>query len=208
LLFLSVAAAGLTSCATKSTQPAASRPGGGVAEYRQIVVDAMTSMRNTQNSLEEMTAHPDRKSFDAFSESVYRLEVDSIQVRARAKAMESRGDAYFEQWRQRLDQMNDEAARRLAEEHRDELKKSCDHIFQTAHETRPIFNSFLTGLRQLRAKLEADPGYHSIDAARTLIATTQKYGHQVDEGLAEMLAELNSLSARLTSSSVAEAKQP
>lgn len=208
LLPLLAATAGLTSCATKDTRPAAGRPGGGVAEYRQIVVDAMTAMNSAQDALKQLMVRPDQKTFATFAESVNRIEVDSIQIRARGKAMEARGDAYFEQWRERLDRMNDAAARQLAEERREELKRSCDHIFQTARETRQIFNSYLSGLHQIRAKLEADPGYRSIDSARTLITGTQKSGHQVEEGLSEILAELNSLSARLASSGAAGAKQP
>ncbi len=203
-----LAVVGLVSCATKQSQPPASRPGGGLAEYREIVIFAMKAMRNSQDALEQLTVHPDRKSFDAFSESVNQIAVDSIQVRARSKAMEARGDAYFEQWRERLARMNDGPSRQLAEEHRAELKESCDHIFQTARETRPTFNSFLSGLREIRAKLETNPDYHSIDSARTLIASTQKSGHQVNEGLSEMLAELNSLSARLAASNTTSLKQP
>jgi hypothetical protein len=208
LLLLLVAVAGLTSCATQHTQSVVSKPGGGLVEYREIVVFAMTAMRSAQDSLEQLTVHPDRKAFATFAESVNRIEVDSIQIRARGQAMEARGDAYFEQWRERLARMNDESARRLAEERRDELKRSCDHIFQTARETRQTFKSFLAGLHQLRAKLEMDPGYRSIDSARALIASTQKSGHQVDEELAEILAELNSLSARLTASAADGPKQP
>ncbi len=209
-LILILFVAGFTSCSTQpaqSTPPAAGRPGGGLVEYREIVVLAMTAMNSAQNSLDQLTVHPDRNTFAAFAGSVNRIEVDSIQVRARGKAMEARGDAYFEQWRERLARMNDEQARKLAEERRDELKRSCDHIFQTARETRQTFNSFLSGLHQLRAKLESDPGYRSVDSARALIAGTQKSGHQVEEGLAEILVELNSLSARLASANGAGPKQ-
>ena len=34
------------------------------------------------------------KSFAAFAESINRIEVDSIQIRARGKAMEVRGEAF------------------------------------------------------------------------------------------------------------------
>jgi hypothetical protein len=41
-----------------------------------------------------------------------------------------------------------------------------------------------------------------------LIASTQKSGYQVQEGLAEILAELNSISARVASTGTADPKQP
>ena len=208
LVLLCIATVGLASCATSPSEQASSRARNGLAEFREMVAFAMTSMEKTMGSLDQLTIHTNRKSFEAFANNVNRLDVDSIQVRARAKAMEARGDAYFEEWRLRLAQMDDGSARKLGEERREELKQSFDQIFQTARQTRQTFNSFLTGLHHIRARLEQDPGVENVNSARTLIASTQKSGYQVQAGLAEILAELNSISARVTSPGTADLKQP
>ncbi len=88
--------AALTACATHRAGPT-TKPGSGVAEYRQIVVFSLHSIDMTLASLERLTIEPNRKSFDAFNERVHQREVDSVGVRARAQAMEARGDAYFAQ---------------------------------------------------------------------------------------------------------------
>ncbi len=190
-------AIGLAACATKQSRPSSSRPKSGLAEYRELVVFSSGAIKATLDSLERLTIKPDRKSYEAFAESIHRIEVDSIKVRARAQAMEARGEAYLAEWQEHLVQMEDDAARKRAQEHRDELKQSFDQIMQSARQTRQTFNSFLAGLRHLRAKLEQNPGFESVNSARTLIASTERSGHQVQEGLADILAELNSISVRL-----------
>jgi hypothetical protein len=191
-------AIGSSGCATGKTQTPGNKPGSGVAEYRRIVVHSMDVINETMESLNELTAVPNAKSFKEFAEEVHRLEVDSVEIRARAQAMEARGDAYFAQWQERLTQIGDAAERKTAEARRDELKRSFDHILQSARETREAFQPFLSGAHRISAKLETNPGLDSVNAARTLIADTQKAGHKTQEQLSDILAELNVVAAKLT----------
>jgi hypothetical protein len=197
MLPLFALAVGLAACATKQAGPSSGRPKSGLTEYREIVVVSLNAMEAALDSLDRLTIKPDRKSFEAFAESIHRIEVDSIKVRARFQAMESRGDAYFEEWREQLAEMTNAPSRQLAGERRDDLKRSFDQILHSTRQTRQAFDSFLAGLRHLRAKVEPDPGFDTVNSARALIVTTGRSGHQVQEGLVDMLAELNSISVRL-----------
>ena len=157
----------------------------------------MDVINETMESLTELTAEPNAKSFKEFAEQAQQLEVDSVEIRARAQAMEKRGDAYFAQWQERLTQMSDPAERKAAEERRDELKRSFDHILQSARQTREAFQPFLSGVHRINVKLETNPGLESVNSARELIADTQKAGHKTQEQLSDILAELNVVAAKL-----------
>jgi hypothetical protein len=208
LLPMLVVAAGSSACAARHFRPAASQTKSGVAEYREVVVFSITAIKATLDSMDQLTIQPDTRSFKAFAESVHRLEVDSIEVRARTRAMEARGDAYFAQWQEQLTRMNDDAARQRAEEHRDELKRSFDQILLSVRLTRQAFDFFLAGLHHLRAKLESNPDLASVNSTRALFTSTERSGHEVQEGLADILAELNSISLQLAPPKTNEQKQP
>ena len=92
-------------------------------------------MDATLRSLDEISvqAHRDpRPAYEAFAKAVHRLEVDSIRMRARTHAMRARGDAYFEHWEEYLATVKNEQVRKLAEEHRPELKQSFEQLHLAA----------------------------------------------------------------------------
>jgi len=182
----------LGACAT-SHSGAPNRPGSGIAQYRALVVLSRDEIGQTLQVLDQLAAKPDRDSFGAFAQSVRRLEIDSISVRARSQAMEARGAAYFAEWAEHLTQMEDSAARKAAEQQRDELKGSFDRVMALAHEARQAFNAFLPDLRRLRATVETNPGPETVASGRELIAGAETSGHQVQEKLAAILAELDRL---------------
>jgi ribosome-associated translation inhibitor RaiA len=192
--------AALIGCATPETGPKAPTPRADFIEYRQIVVQSMTLMDATLRSLDEISvqAHRDpRPAYDAFAMAVHRLEVDSIKVRARVHAMHARGDAYFEHWEEYLATVKNKQVRKLAEEHRPELKQSFEQLHLAATQIREGFRPFLSDLQKLRAVLEADPSLAHIDAQKGLILAAKDKGRQMQQGLDLILAEMNSMAALL-----------
>jgi hypothetical protein len=192
--------AALIGCATTETGPNAPTPRADFIEYRQIVVQSMALMDTTLRSLDEISvqAHRDpRPAYEAFAKAVHRIEVDSIRVRARTHAMRARGDAYFEHWREYLATVKNEQVRKLAEEHRPELKQSFEQLHLAATQVREGFRPFLSDLQKLRAVLEADPTLAHIDAQKGLILAAKDKGRQLQQGLDRILAELNSMAALL-----------
>ena len=192
--------AALTGCATTETGPNAPTPRADFIEYRQIVVQSMVLMDATLRSLDEISvqAHRDpRPAYEAFAKAVHRIEVDSIKMRARTQAMRARGDAYFEHWEEYLATVKSEQVRKLAEEHRPELKQSFEQVHLAAQQVREGFRPFLSDLQKLRAVLEADPTLGHIDAQKGLILAAKDKGRQVQQGLDRILAEMNSTTALL-----------
>jgi hypothetical protein len=190
----------LIGCATTETASKVPTPRDDFRDYREIVVQAMGLMDTTLRSLDEISVHANqepRRAYAAFAKSVHRLEVDSIKMRAHTQAMRARGDAYFEHWQAYLATVQDEQVRKLAEEHRAELKQSFAQAQEAAQQVREGFRPFLSDMQKLRAVLEADPSLAHIDAQKGLILAAKDKGRQVQQALDRILAEMNSMVALL-----------
>lgn len=197
---LAAAAAALIGCASTDAARKEPTPRDDFKEYRQIVVQAMSQVDVTLRALDEISAQANRDphpAYAAFAKAVHRLEVDSIRMRARAQAMRARGDAYFEHWETYLAGVNNEQVRRLAEEHRPELKQSFEQARLAAQQVREVFRPCLSDLQKLRAVLEADPSLTCIDSAKSLILAAKDKGRQVQQGLDRLLTEMNSMTGLL-----------
>jgi hypothetical protein len=200
----SLLAAGVTTlvgCATHDAARRAPRPGDGIAEYQQIVDDALQAMGTALRSLDRVSAQPDRcspKVLAAFSKEVERLEVESMQVRARSQAMQARGDAYFENWHENLARMKDPRVRERAEKHRPQLQQHFANLKLASDNAREAFKPFLSGLRRLQSALENDPGTVKTEATKDLIQSTRARGQQVKQGIVAVGEELTAMSSLLT----------
>jgi len=193
-------AAVLIGCASTGTARKEPTLRDDFLEYRQIVVQATSLVDSTMRAVDEMSAQANRDprpAYQLFAKAVYRLEVDSIKVRARTQAMRARGDAYFEHWEKYLAGVNNEQVRQLAEQHRPELKQSFEQAQLASQQVREVFRPFLSDVQKLRAMLEADPSLSRIDAAKSLILAAQDKGRQVQQGLDRVLAEMNTMTATL-----------
>jgi hypothetical protein len=186
-------------CASQrnSTAP---RPGSGIAEFRSLATGADQAIRRALDSLATVEAQSNQCSpavLSSFSNEVQRLQVESVQVRARAQAIQARGDAYFERWHDNMAHVSDPKIRALAESRRPLLQQSFQQIKALSQEAREAFVPFLSGLRQLRNGLEKDPACAGSENTRERIRQAREKGKQVDRCLARIVSELDSMSAML-----------
>jgi len=191
----------LAGCATHDNGGNAPRPRNGIAEYRQVAVDALKTMDRALHSLDKLAAQPDRcspKVLAAFSGEAERLEADSVMLRARSRAMQSRGDAYFENWHTNLSRMEDVRVRELAERHHTDLSEGFGRIKTTSAEVGESFRPFLAGLRQLQTMLEKDPAAIGAAPAKDLIRATREHGQQAEQKLTAIKDELDAAARMLT----------
>ena len=202
---LTLAAAVLVAgCASKdhsSSTTHSPRPGTGIAEYRQVTTNAQAAVRAALASLATVSAQSNRCGPDvlsAFSAEVRRLQVESIQLRARSEAMQARGDAYFDHWHERLARIQDAEVRSLAQQNRTQLQQSFTEIKQLSQSGREAFKPFISGLRQLRNALEHDSASLSGADTQSTIASTREHGRRVEQCLAGLERELDSMSAAIT----------
>lgn len=199
LALLGVGLVLLAGCATKPEDRNASAPREDLAEYRQIAVDAQKVVKATLQSLGRTVARTPcpHRAFKTFTKDVQRLEVDSFKVRARAQAIRTRGQAYFERWQEHLASVQDPEVRKLAEQRRDHLQERFTQIRLHTQQAREAFQPFMAGLRRLRNGLENDPAVAGTDSMRDLIRTTRDHGLKVEAGLTAILGELDAVAAML-----------
>jgi hypothetical protein len=182
-----------TGCAT-SESGSRQRPGAGLAEYRQLVVDLRKAVMVSRQSAETLTTTPESKSAVAharFDEAAQRLEVVSLKARARADAMEKRGEAYFEEWAEEIKSETGGATKeRFAE-----LRQHFDEILKGSRQVRQAFRQFLDGLRGVSTSLGQHPVPAAIEKARPTLTKIISDGRQAEETLDRLL---NTLSAAQT----------
>ena len=198
---MAVALATLVGCATNDTAREAPKPKDGIAEYREIVREALAAIATALSSLDRVRAQTDRCSpriVRAFSKEVQTLQAESIKVRARNQAMQARGDAYFAHWEENLARVKDPRVRELAQRHHLQLLQSFARIKQTSQQTGDAFRPFLSGLRKLQLTLENDSGCLGTDATRELVRSTRQKGRQVQAGLVAIRQELDAMTGLLT----------
>jgi len=188
-------------CASKEPATPPARPGSGIAEYREVVGKAQNAVQAALTSLAAVGAQSNRSSPEVltnFSAEVQRLQVGSIQMRARSEAIQARGDAYFEHWNQNLARVKDPEVRALAQQNRPRLQQSFGEIKRLTLEGREAFKPFLSELRHLRTALERDPASLSSTDAQNWISSAREHGQKVEQCLASIKKELDSMTAMIT----------
>ncbi len=183
----------LSGCATDGNSSKASPTGSGLAEYSQLVRYSRNGVESVLQSLEKVRGQPapcPRGVLEAFSKQVDNIAAQSIQVRARAAAMQTRGDAYFENWRANLARVSDPAVREHAEQHREDLQQGLARIKVHSLNTRESFQKFLTGLRDLRGTLEKDPTAMRQSATLEGARLTEQSGREVEQNLDRIAEEV------------------
>jgi hypothetical protein len=188
-------------CASKQKTVEQFRPGGGIAEYREITEKATSAVQEVLASLEVVAAqsnHCSPEAFSALSTGVQRLQVDSLRVRARSQAILARGDGYFERWHETLAMVKDQKVRALAEERRPLLQQRFEQIKRDSERARSAFTPFLAGLRELRNSLESDAERLRSGPAQELLSKTRESGRELLGHLAGIRAELDTMQAMLT----------
>jgi hypothetical protein len=185
-------------CASKKVSQETSRPKNGIEEYRQIATVADQAIRRALDCVASVGAQSNLCSptvLTNLSAEVNRLQVESIQVRARSQAMQARGDAYFEQWQENMAKVSDPERRALAEAHRPELQEGFRQIKALSQEGRGAFDPFLSDLRQLRNALENDPTCINANSSRDRIRDAMEHGEHAERCIAGIEHELDTMSA-------------
>jgi hypothetical protein len=188
-------------CASQDRSHETNRPGSGIAEYRQLASTAHKAVDAAMASLATISVQSNTcppEVLSNFASAVRRLQVESIQVRARSQAMQARGDAYFRDWHSNLARVKDPEIRGLAEKHRPLLEQSFGRVKQSSQEGHDAFQPFIAALRQLRNELEKDPTSLSNDASQKSIQAAKENGTRVARCLESIERELDSMSSLIT----------
>ena len=178
-------------------QPA---PPDDIAETRQNLTDslnAIQSMLNALNDLNKVSGARPGEISNRFMTNVYRLQADSFKVRAHARAMKSRGDAYFEQWQVHLAQANNPEIRKLAGQQCRTLQNSFDRIQQTSEQMREAFRLLISDVHALRRTLENESSATAGESTKELVQKAWEDAQKVRQYLATIGRELDTVASKL-----------
>jgi len=190
-----------SSCASKQQTTETIRPGSRIPQYRQVTVVAEKAVEAVLESLTVVSGQVNQcppEVLTKFAAQVRRLQVESVQVRARTEAMQARGDEYFKDWQKHLAQVEDPQMRALVERERPALQQSFEKIKVLSQQGREAFQPFMGSLRQVRNALEKDPASLASEPVQTSIKTAREKGEEVRGRLRGMQKELDRMSALLT----------
>jgi len=173
----------------------------GVEEYKQLTKRATVAVQKAVHSLEKVSASPGPpapKTIAEFERNLQSLQVDSVQIRARARAIRARGDAYFADWSENIAKIENPKVRAAAERSRPQLQASFEHIKLASQQAGAAFDPFLSGLLKLRVELELRPEAMASPPGNDLARTTLGNGHEVLADLAKIESELQTITKLLT----------
>jgi small-conductance mechanosensitive channel len=194
-------------CAGPSAVSSAPQPGKGIAAYRQVTQEAHRSVAATVKALEALaqpntrtTVYPGLSGFDrAFND----LELTSVKARARAEAIIARGQAYFDEWKERLAGATNQPATQAETERYARLFAQFEHVRQKSGDVRAEFRPFMAKLREFRARLDRFPNPATdpsplqdrdelIASGRRVLQTLEAVSTALDEAEKELHATLAS----------------
>jgi hypothetical protein len=193
-------AAALLGCRSADNARNTSTPQQDFQTFRQLVVSGIAQLDAALDALDGLSAQANRDARPAYQtlvRALETLEVESVKVRERTQAMRTRGDAYFEHWEEWLTGANDQAARRRAGEHREELQRSFEAVRAASQQVREGFRPFLTDLQKVCVVLEKGPTLARINAHKSLIMAADEKGTALQRNLDKILAEMNTMTALL-----------
>jgi hypothetical protein len=159
-------------------------------------------MHGTLDSLNQVTTRSNPgppKLIASFSDKVQRLHVDSLRIRARAQAIQARGDAYFAQWSENISRIKDPQVRAAAEHFHPQLEESFSKIKLASQQAGGSFKPFLHGMRMLRLQLENQGSLPQDTATQELVRTTRAEGNEVVHQLTLIYGELDAITRMLKS---------
>jgi hypothetical protein len=182
----------LAGCATSESNSRPARPGAGLREYQALVDNLRKAVVSSTQSVEALQGAPEKdfnSAYGRFTKAAERLEVVSIEARARADAMEKRGHAYFEEWTEGISASQTGQARTEALAGLGELRRHFEAILGQSREVRQAFRNYLDGLRGLRAATASEKTRGALAGAKPGPAQVTADGHSVERGL-DQLSEI------------------
>lgn len=188
-------------CATSQSTVDKPRPGQGIVEYEELIAESQHGINQALAALDRISeaapccAHRD---IDNLSQVVEHLQVDSLRIRARAQAIQERGDAWFRNWHQHVTQISDPRIRALADQNRPELQQRFTALKANAIQTRASFKPFFDGLREIRNTLEKDPAAIQFGPMQERLRATRAQGEELKARLAATGLELEEMRGLVT----------
>jgi hypothetical protein len=169
----------LWGCASNGTDVKKPKVGAGVEEYRRLASEAEADIAGALqlvNRVRQQSGSCPPGLVRDFSDEVDKLQVNSIRVRARAEAIQIKGEAYLQAWTTRTGLADQPAP---PAQSMPEIERGFARVKQTSEQIRESLRPFFSNLRKLRSELQADPASVQREETKQLLQTMNGQGGEV-----------------------------
>ncbi|HVO45896.1 MAG TPA: DUF2959 family protein [Steroidobacteraceae bacterium] len=138
-----------------------------------------------------------RPQYQKFRDSVDKLEAQVKKGRSERAAVTTQADAYFAKWEQDTKTLQNEDIRQVAASRRETVKASFDKINGEFNAAKPVFESLMRDLGEIKQALDFDLTPGGTTAMKPVVAKVQGKAATVKTHIATIRAELGHVSAEL-----------
>jgi len=138
-----------------------------------------------------------RPQFEKFKAELVKMEEKAKGARNRADSMREKGGAFFSEWEQQVNTIQNEDIRNEAAGRLGKRKKSYDKILGAMQEAKTELVPFLSDLNDIRKLLESELSAGSVASAKNTIKKAKWHGEDVQESLSDVEKELDRVSSEL-----------
>ncbi len=196
LVTVAIAVAALAPARAAETTPQTGEAKAKMEAARQEVAAVRSNIVLTLEQLDLIrhTNNP-QAQFQQFCTQLTNMEEQVQIIRARARTMKERGDAYFAAWETRTAEIQDPQMRRWAESRYTVRKQSYDRIIHYMQQARAEFTPLLDELKQIKTLLEGTRDPARITAAKDLFMRANWHCVDLQRSLMQVEAEFTFLAS-------------
>lgn len=154
----------------------------------------------TAASLDTLTmpGQPDlKKSFNAYSDNVDKLDSEGKRVIKRTEEMKLRSNEYFSEWEKQGDAYTNPEIRELSTERRNKLAESYARVPAAGSGIKGTYNAYLTDLREIQKFLSIDLTPKGIEAITPVAKKSAQDLDALKASLMPVISALDEIKAEL-----------
>jgi len=186
-------------CATTGYEKAL-RTTASIADTRKELVQVKQQVTVTLEALDKVTSQTvgdARPAYKQYSDCVRRMEASADHMRQHALKAQIRGDAYFHEWEQDLNNYRNTEVRALSEQRRTELMTSYGKISTSMQATQDAFTPFLSDLRDVQRFLQQDLTKAGIGSLSNVVQKARSTGVSAQQRIDTTIQDLNQAAIEL-----------
>jgi septal ring factor EnvC (AmiA/AmiB activator) len=161
------------------------------ATRRQITVTLEELGRLTKEGAEL------RPQFEKYKAELVKMEAQAQVARTRADSMKEKGVAFFSEWEQQVNTIQNEDIRKAAAGRLAKRKKSYEKILATMSEAKEELVPFMSDLNDIRKMLENELTASSVNSVKNTVRQARWRGEDVQDSLQDVEKELDRVAAEL-----------
>jgi chromosome segregation ATPase len=138
-----------------------------------------------------------RPQFEKFKAELVKMEEQAKIARDRADSMRQKGGAFFSDWEQHVNTIQNEDIRKEAAKRLSKRKKSYDKILGAMQEAKAELVPFMSDLNDIRKLLESELSASTVSSTKMTIRQAKWHGEDVQDSLSDVEKELDRVAAEL-----------